>query len=110
MDPAVAPGDDFSAYANGGWIKSTEIPPDRSSWGVFGVVAERTAKRTSDLVAEAAHGDAPEGSDARKIGDYYNTFMDEAGIEAQGLAPLQPRLDEIAKIDGARSLARYLTL
>jgi predicted metalloendopeptidase len=108
MDLSVAPGDDFFAYANGSWLKTTEIPPDRSSWGTGGILAELTAKRTADLIAETAKGEAPEGSDARKIGDYYNTFMDEAGIEAKGLAPLQPQLDVIAKIEGAQSLARYL--
>ena len=108
MDSAVAPGDDFFAYANGAWIKSTEIPPDRSSWGTGGILTELTAKRTADLVAEAARGAAPEGSDARKIGDFYNSFMDEAGIEAKGLAPLAPELAAIAAIEDAHALAQML--
>jgi predicted metalloendopeptidase len=108
MDPSVAPGDDFFAYANGAWMKSTEIPPDRSSWGTGGILTELTAKRTADLIAEAARIDAPAGSDARKIGDYYASFMDEAGIEAKGLAPLEPLLHEIAGISDLRALSRYL--
>ena len=108
IDSAVAPGDDFFAYANGAWIKSTAIPPDRSSWGTGGILAELTARRTADLIAEAARTAAPEGSDARKIGDYYNTFMDEAGIEAKGLAPLQPQLAAIAAIGDKAALARVL--
>ena len=108
MDSAVAPGDDFFAYANGAWIKSTGIPPDRSSWGVSGVLTELTAKRTADLIAEAARTAAPEGADARKIGDYYNTFMDEAGIEAKGLAPLAPELAAIAAISDLHALALKL--
>ena len=108
MDSAVAPGDDFFAYANGAWSKSTEIPPDRSSWGTSGILAELTAKRTADLIAEAAKTSAPEGSDARKIGDTYNTFMDEAGIEAKGLTPLLPELAAIAAISDAQALARAL--
>ncbi|TMA28615.1 MAG: M13 family metallopeptidase [Deltaproteobacteria bacterium] len=108
MDLSVAPGDNFFAYANGSWLKSTEIPPDRSSWGTGGILTELTAKQTAALIAEAAKVDAPEGSDARKIGDYYNSFMNEAGIEAKDLAPLQPQLDAIARIDSAQSLARHL--
>ena len=108
MDSAVAPGDDFFAYANGAWIKSTAIPPDRSSWGTGGILAELTAKRTADLIAEAARTSAPEGSEVRKVGDTYNTFMDEAAIEAKGLAPLLPQLAAIAAISDAQSLARAL--
>ncbi|MGZ6125365.1 MAG: M13 family metallopeptidase, partial [Myxococcales bacterium] len=108
IDRSVAPGDDFFAYANGAWLKSTEIPPDRSAWGTGGILSELTAKRTTDLIAEAARTDAPPGSDARKIGDYYASFMDEAGIEEKGLAPLQPLLREIAGISDLRALSGHL--
>jgi predicted metalloendopeptidase len=108
MDRAVAPGDDFFAYANGAWLKNTEIPADRSSYGVGATLAELTAKRTAGLIAETAKTEAPAGSDARKIGDYYATFMDEAGIEAKGLAPLKPALDEIAALSNPRELAHAL--
>ena len=108
MDRAVKPGDDFFRYANGGWIKSTEIPADRSGWGTGAIVAERTAKRVADLIAEAARSDAPPGSDARKVGDYYATFMDEAGIEAKGLSPVKDALAAIAAIRDAAGLARAL--
>src|SRR5260221_9672780 len=108
MDLSVSPGDDFFAYTNGGWFKTTEIPADRSSWGTFAGLAELTAKRTAELIAEATRADAPAGSDARKIGDYYATFLDEAGIEAKGLAPLQPKLDAIAALHDAQGLAQAL--
>ena len=108
IDRAVAPGDNFFGYANGAWIKSTEIPADRSSWGTSGIVAERTARRTADLIAEAAKQDAPAGSDARKVGDYYATFMDEAAIEKNGLDPLRPTLAAIVAIHDAQSLAKNL--
>src|SRR6185437_14358314 len=54
MDKSVAPGDDFFAYANGTWLKTTEIPADRSSWGVGAELAELTTKRTADLITEQA--------------------------------------------------------
>ena len=89
MDKAVKPGDDFFRHANGGWEKATEIPADKSRWGIFSVMAEDTLQRTRKLLEENAS--APAGSDAKKAADYYATFLDEAAIEAKGLTPLKPR-------------------
>ncbi|MFZ0286539.1 MAG: M13 family metallopeptidase [Terriglobales bacterium] len=108
MDLAVKPGDNFYDYANGGWIKRTEIPPDRSRIGVFTKLADLSDKRTAAIIEEAAKANAPAGSNARKIADLYNSFMDEAGIEAKGLAPLQPHLKAISAIHNQRELARAL--
>jgi putative endopeptidase len=107
MDPAVLPGNDFNAYANGEWLKTTEIPPDRSYYGAGSMVAELTLQRTRSLLEQAAS--SPPGSpEARQIGDYYASFMDEAGIERKGLQPLQPQLARIAAIHDAHELARVL--
>lgn len=106
MDRSVAPGDDFFAFANGTWLKNTEIPADRSTWGNGAMTAERTAKRTSDLIADAAKANAPAGSDAKKVGDYYASFMDEAAIEGKKLEPIKPLLASIAKIGDAKALAK----
>jgi putative endopeptidase len=106
IDRSVAPGDDFFRYANGAWAKATEIPPDRSSYGPAEQLAELTAERTAELVRNTAG--APAGSEARKIGDYYASFMDEAGIEKQGLEPLQPALRRIDAIKDRAQLAQAL--
>jgi putative endopeptidase len=106
MDLSVLPGNDFFRYANGDWLKTTEIPADRSNYGTFGIVGERTLQRTDALLKEAAGAAA--GSEARKLGDYYATFMDEAAIEAAGAGPLQPRLAHIAAVTDRKSLAREL--
>ncbi|MBZ5571127.1 MAG: M13 family metallopeptidase [Acidobacteriia bacterium] len=108
MDRSVKPGNDFYQYANGDWIKRTEIPPDRGGIGVFTALAELSSKRTADLIDEAAKGSAPAGSGVRKLADLYNSYMDEAGIEAKGLAPLRPHLDAIGAIRNKRELARAL--
>jgi putative endopeptidase len=108
IDRSVAPGDDFFAYANGGWIRSTTIPADRSGWGTGEELTELTARRTADLIAEAAKTKGPKGSDAQKVGDYYATFMDEAAIEVKGLEPVQPTFDEIAAIKDSAGLAAVL--
>jgi putative endopeptidase len=108
IDHGVKPGDDFFAYANGGWFKKTEIPADRSTYGVTAEVYERTSQRTAALIQAAAASTAAAGSVERKIGDYYTAFMDEATIEKRGMAPVQPALDRIAAIADKRGLARVL--
>src|SRR2546430_8628427 len=108
IDKSVAPGDDFFAYANGSWVKNTEIPADRSTWGSGEMLAEVTGKRTADLIADASKSQAPKGSDAAKVGDYYASYMDEDGIESKGLAPLEPMLRAVAAISDPSGLARYL--
>jgi putative endopeptidase len=107
MDRSVAPGHDFFAYANGGWLMSHEIPPDRASYGTGEIVDEHTVKRTSELITQAGKDAAP-GSDAQKIGDFYASYLDEATIAARGLAPVKPMLDQIAAIADVRALSRVL--
>ena len=107
IDKSVAPGDDFWAYANGTWVKNHPIPADRSSYGSAAILSEQTNKRVVDLIQDAAKNAKP-GSEAQKVGDYYASFMDEAGIEAKGTAPLQPMLGKIAAIADRTALARYL--
>ena len=108
MDRAVKPGDNFFAYANGTWLKQTEIPADRSTYGASAILIDQTDRRVADLIQEAAKGNAPAGSDLRKIGDYYTSFMDTTAIDAAGLTPLQPTLDSIAAIRDRKDLARVL--
>ena len=108
MDASAKPGDDFYQYTNGGWIQRTEIPPDRGQIGVFTALDDLSNKRTAGLIEEAAKAAAPAGSNVRKIAGLYNSYMDEAAIEAKGLAPLRPHLESIAAIHNKRELARAL--
>jgi putative endopeptidase len=108
MDPSAKPGDNFFLYANGGWIKRTPIPNDRASIGVFSHLADLSNKRTAELIEEVSKSNAPAGSPQRKIADLYNSYMDEAGIEAKGLAPIKPHLDAIAAIHDKKQLAYAL--
>jgi putative endopeptidase len=105
MDKSVAPGNDFFAFANGTWVKNTPIPADKSSYAMFTVLHEQSQERTKKIL-EAAGGNAQATDpDVQKIGDYYKTFMDEAAIEAKGIGPAKPWLDEIAKIKDAHGVA-----
>ncbi|HLZ93653.1 MAG TPA: M13 family metallopeptidase N-terminal domain-containing protein, partial [Candidatus Acidoferrum sp.] len=105
MDTSVQPGDDFYDYANGGWLKRTELPPDRASVGVFTVLSDLTNKRTAAIIEEAAKSKTPAN---RQIADLYNSYMDEAAIEARGMAPLKPQLQAIAALADKHQLARAL--
>src|SRR5580658_9432446 len=108
MDRSVKPGDDFYRYANGDWLKRSEIPPDRSDTGVIDSLIDLSQKRIAALIEEASKANASAGSTTRKIVDFYHSYMDEATIEAKGLAPLRPHLDAIAAIRDKHDLARAL--
>ena len=105
IDSGVKPGDNFYLYANGDWLKRTDIPADRAVVAVFTTLDDVSNKRTAALIEEASKTDAPSGSGQRKIADLYNSYMDESGIEAKGLTPLKPHLDAIAAIKDKRELA-----
>ncbi|MBB4154111.1 putative endopeptidase [Sphingomonas jinjuensis] len=89
MDRTVQPGDDFYDYANGTWAKNTSIPADKSSYGAFDLLSDLSQARTRGLLAEAAR------DRNSKIGTAYATYLDTAGIEAKGLAPIQPWLGKL---------------
>ena len=93
MDRAVQPGDDFYDFANGAWAKRTEIPADKSNYGMFTQLADLSQQRVRDIL-EAAKNDP-----SSKIGTAYSSFLDEAAVEARGLAPIKPWLDEIRALD-----------
>ena len=108
MDRSVKPGDNFYLYCNGDWIKRTELPPDRAGISVFSSLADLSDKRTAALIEETAKSNAPAGSSARKIANLYNSYMDEAAIEAKGMAALQPHLKAVAAIQNKKELAAAL--
>lgn len=106
MDKNVQPGDSFYRYVNGTWEKNTEIPADRSSWGGFAMLRDLSDQRTRSIIEDAAKSNGAAGSNEQKVGDFYASFMDEAAIEAKGVAPLKPHLDRIAAINSSADLAR----
>jgi endothelin-converting enzyme/putative endopeptidase len=108
MDRSQKPGDNWFLYCNGDWIKRTEIPPDRAGMGVFAELRDATDKQTASIVEEVAKSNAPAGSSQRRIADLYNSYMDEATIEARGLKPLEPHLKAIAAISDKKTLAYAL--
>ncbi|HET9146020.1 MAG TPA: M13 family metallopeptidase N-terminal domain-containing protein, partial [Sphingomicrobium sp.] len=89
MDKTVAPGDDFYEYANGTWVKNTPIPADKARYGMFNVLDDLSKDRTRTIIEEQAK------DPNSKIGNAYQSFMDEAAIESKGLTPFEPWLNEI---------------
>ena len=107
MDSTVKPGDDFFGFANGTWDKNTPIPADKSGYGVAYVLDDLSRQRTREII-EAAAANPGTSDDARRVGTYYATYMDEAAIEAKGLAAIKPALDRIAAISSRDELATAL--
>jgi predicted metalloendopeptidase len=105
MDKSVKPGDDFYAYANGNWMKTTEIPADRSSVGGFLIADQQREKNARALIDEILKSNPAAGSDEARIRDYYNAYLNTDAIDRAGMAPAQPDLDRIAMIADKRALA-----
>jgi len=102
MDASVKPTQDFFQYAVGGWAKRTTIPAEYDRYGVDQEIDTRTHQILKEIMEAAAATKAAPGSEAQKVGDFFASGVDEAGIEARGLAPLQPLF---ARIDGVRDPA-----
>src|SRR6185295_19592295 len=88
LDPTIPPDRDFYEYAVGGWRARNPVPPEYSRWGVFDVLAAQTREKVRAVLEDAARDPGPEGSERRMVGDFFASGMDEAAIEAAGVAPI----------------------
>ncbi len=109
MDPAVKPGDDFNQYANGAWLKRTEIPADKSIASLRYLMTDQVEARLHGLMegSAATAPEAPVALDA-KVGAFYAAFMDEPRIEAAGAAPIAPELTAIRAARTHADIARLM--
>ncbi len=105
---AVRPGDDFFRYSGGGWMGRETLPADRTRWGTFDKLADRASLDTRRIIEDLAANPAAEGTPQRKVGDFYRAFMDTATIDARGLAPAQPVLDEIRRLSSHDDVGRLM--
>jgi predicted metalloendopeptidase len=106
LDAAVRPQDDFFRYSQGKWLKDVDIPNDRSSWGAFNVAADNVEQQIRTLIEQASQDkSAKAGSDTRKMGDFYASYMDEQRRNELGLAPLKGELARIAALKDKKALA-----
>ncbi len=105
-DVNIKPGDDFFAYANGGWLKNTQIPAGKQRWTGGNEIIERTRLQVAKLLEDAAA--EPKGSTARKVADFRAAYVNEAAIEAKGIAPIKPLLDQIDRVRDKAALTQFL--
>jgi endothelin-converting enzyme/putative endopeptidase len=102
LDRTADPCADFYQYSCGGWIAGNPIPADKARWSVYGKLYQDNLAYLWGLLEEAASPAAGRSAEARQLGDYFAACMDEAAIDARGLAPLA---DELAAIRELPSLA-----
>ena len=107
IDPSVRPQDDLYQHVNGSWLKSTEIPDDRPLEGTFTALRDGSELAVREIIEDAAARGAESTGIEQKIGDLYNSFMDEAAVEAKGLDPIRQRL---AEVFATRSAAELVAL
>ncbi len=105
MDTSVEPGDDFFHYVNGKLLKRSEIPADRSSYGVFAKLSDDAQEDVIAIIREASEGEFAKGSDEQKVGDMYTAYMDMEKRNAAGLMPLKGDLERIDAIESHSDLA-----
>ena len=115
FDKEVRPQDDLFRHVNGSWLARTEIPADKASYGAFDILFDKAQADLRAIVEEAAKSTTrTPGSEAQKIGDFYESFMNEPRAEQLGITPLKPELDAIdaikTKTDLARHFARFFKL
>jgi putative endopeptidase len=108
VDPNVSACQHLGDMVNARWLAANPIPSDQTRWGSFQVLSERSLAVQRQIAAAAAAAGAESGTITRKVGDFYAAGMDEAVIEAAGLAPVQPLLDRIEGISDQEQLAAYL--
>lgn len=108
MSPKVKPGDDFYTYANGEWMKTTEIPADRSSTGAFLVAFQETEKHKTSLIADLVKAEHAAGSDDARIADFYKAYTNTAAIDAAGMKPMEADLARYQAIADKKDLSAAL--
>jgi putative endopeptidase len=106
MDTSVEACTDFFQYANGTWLKATEIPASQSRWGTFNILGDNNNDILKNILETASKSQAAPGSDAQLIGDFYASCMDEAAIEKAGVKPLKSYFKQINKIKSVEDLQR----
>ncbi|TPE59511.1 M13 family metallopeptidase [Sandaracinobacter neustonicus] len=108
MDPAIRPGDDFFSYVNGHWLKTTDIPPDRGTYGTFEILQERANKAMFDIVAGLDPASSAQNGDVGRLARLVQSGNDKALRDTRAIEPLRAELARIDAIQNKRDLARYM--
>jgi putative endopeptidase len=106
-DRGVRVQDDLFRFTSGQWLRTTEIPPDRTRYGAFDALAEKSDQNLRTIVEDSAAHHAAAGTPDQRIGDFYASFMDTAHLDALGAAPLRGSLARIDAIANPADVLRY---
>ncbi|MEX0964638.1 MAG: M13 family metallopeptidase [Pseudohongiellaceae bacterium] len=104
QDPTIRPGDDFFRYTNGRWLDSYELPADRSNYGSFSVLGDRSDERVRTIITDLASIEPAQDSMEQKISDYYLSYMNTDALNELGISPLLSGLSSLAEIDTREEL------
>jgi len=98
QDSSVQPGDDFFRFANGKWLDSFNLPADRSSYGSFTVLSDRSDQYVRVIIDDLSSAEPAVGSIEQKISDYYLSYMETEALNRLGVQPLIPGLATLSEI------------
>ncbi len=107
MDTTVSPGDNFFQYANGNWMKNTQIPASETGWGSFYILADENLQKLRTVLENAAQSNSQEGSDQQKAGDFYTSGMDTVTIDKLGAKPIEAAIQKINNLKSTNELIAY---
>jgi putative endopeptidase len=108
VSPTLTPSDNFYEYANEGWLKNTEIPADQSNYGSFSKLDDGAKEAIRALIEEAAAQNAPQGSDAQKVGDFFKSYTNLEVRNQLGTKPIEPILAEIKATHDGETVAKMV--
>ncbi|MEO6334410.1 MAG: M13 family metallopeptidase N-terminal domain-containing protein, partial [Pyrinomonadaceae bacterium] len=108
MDKSADACNDFFQYANGTWLRSTQIPASESRWGTFNILADNNNSLLREILETSAKTKAAKGTDAQLIGDYYSSCMDQAAINKAGIKPIKRFLRDIDKVQTVADLEKEI--
>lgn len=106
IDKNVRVQDDLFRHVNGAWLNSTEIPADKSGYGVVNIMYDETQQNLKKLIQEAAASKADMGSNTQKLGDMYNSYMNIELANQKGLSPLNQQIESIASIENMQQISQ----
>ena len=108
LDTTADKGADFYQYACGGWMALNPLTPEYARFGSFDKLGQDNIKRLNDLIAEIASTQHEAGTEAQKIGDFYNVAMDAERLNAEGCEPVKAELQRVAEITDVKEIAALM--
>ena len=108
MDSKTRPQDDFYRFVNGAWLDKTEIPADKSTYGSFTALSDKSRRDVKAIIEETSKLENVEkGSDAQKVGDLYRSYMNTDKLNELGASPLLPEIEKIDAMENHDDVSVY---